>query len=74
MIAACVPPGKVGVYMGIHNIFLVLPQLAAAATLGVVVDRLLDGQPGQVIILASAALMLAALLTFVIPGIDSRER
>jgi maltose/moltooligosaccharide transporter len=34
MLSSAVPPGKMGVYMGIHNLFLVIPQLVAATVLG----------------------------------------
>jgi len=33
MLAGSVPPGKAGVYMGIHNMFLVIPQLVASTML-----------------------------------------
>ena len=39
IVAAVVPPRRMGVYMGIHNVFLVVPQLAAATLLGPLVVR-----------------------------------
>ena len=29
MLSSAVPPGKMGVYMGVFNIFIVVPQLLA---------------------------------------------
>ena len=60
MVANVVPQAKIGVYMGIHNMFLVLPQLVAAACLGAVMDRLFVGRPDAMLGLAAIALVLAA--------------
>ena len=43
IVANAVPASKVGTYLGIHNIFLVVPQLIAAATLGAL-SRGVQGQ------------------------------
>ncbi len=58
IIVSAVAPGKVGVYLGIHNIFLVIPQLVAAILLGPVVAHLFGGDPAPA--LGVAALFLAA--------------
>jgi maltose/moltooligosaccharide transporter len=68
MLASAVPPRKMGVYMGIHNMFLVLPQLVAATVLGPLVGQVFHGQAIAALILSAAALALAALCTFSIPG------
>lgn len=67
MVASAVPPGKAGVYMGIHNMFLVLPQLVAATVLGPLVGQVFHGQAIAALLLSAAALALAALCTFAIP-------
>ncbi|WP_423605266.1 MFS transporter [Sphingomonas sp. MS122] len=68
MVASAVPPSKAGVYMGIHNMFLVLPQLVAATVLGPLVGQLFHGQAIAALLLSAAALALAALYSFAIPG------
>ncbi|HEX7694907.1 MAG TPA: MFS transporter, partial [Sphingomonas sp.] len=67
MLASVVPPKKMGVYMGIHNMFLVLPQLVAATVLGAIVHRLLDNQALLALGLAAAAMAVAALAALTIP-------
>jgi maltose/moltooligosaccharide transporter len=67
MVSSAVPPTRMGVYMGIHNVFLVLPQLVAAALLGWIVDRLLGNQPTLALVLAAAALGLASAFALTIP-------
>lgn len=67
LLASAIPAHKAGVYMGIHNIFLVLPQLVAAVILGPLVGGLFDGQAINAMGLAAAAFALAALCTLTIP-------
>ncbi len=68
MLSSAVPPRKMGVYMGIHNMFLVLPQLVAATVLGGIVDHLFGGQAILALGLAAASLLLAALFALAIPN------
>ena len=67
MVASAVPPGKAGVYMGIHNMFLVLPQLVAATILGPLIGQAFHGQAIAALLLSAASLALAALSSFAIP-------
>ena len=66
MLSSAVPPHKMGVYMGIHNLFLVLPQLIAATVLGPVVGRLFKGEAIYALGLAAGAFALAAVSAFAI--------
>lgn len=70
IVANSVPPSKVGVYMGIHNIFLVLPQLVAASLLGVLLEHAFDGDASTMMLLAAAAFLAAALLVWRIPNAE----
>jgi maltose/moltooligosaccharide transporter len=62
LLAGCVPSRKMGVYMGIFNFFIVIPQLVAASVLGVVLKYLLDGRPVLVLVVGGASFLLAGLL------------
>ena len=66
LLSSAVPPHKMGVYMGIHNLFLVLPQLIASTVLGPLVKSVFKGQAILALGLASAAFALAAVSTFAI--------
>ena len=61
LVANGVPQDKVGVYLGIHNIFLVIPQLLAATTLGAVTDRLEQLSPMAMVWVAAGSMFAAAL-------------
>jgi maltose/moltooligosaccharide transporter len=71
MLSVAVPPRKMGVYMGIHNMFLVLPQLVAATILGPLVRNVFAGQAILALGLAAGALALAALCALFIPTHDA---
>jgi len=61
ILSSAVPPAKMGVYMGIFNIFIVVPQLLAATLLGLVLRTLFGGQPIWALAVGGASLLLAAL-------------
>jgi maltose/moltooligosaccharide transporter len=64
ILSSVVPYRKMGVYMGMFNFFLVIPQIIAAAVLGLLVRTVFHGQAinalvlGGISMLAAAALML----------------
>jgi maltose/moltooligosaccharide transporter len=60
LLAGSIPPQRAGVYMGIFNMFIVIPMLIQAVTLPLVYDGLLAGRPENVIRLAGVLLALAA--------------
>ena len=61
LLADCLPAHKMGVYMGIFNIFIVLPQLVAATVLGFLLTTFFGGAPIHALNLGGASLLLAAL-------------
>ncbi len=63
MLARSIPPERAGVYMGIFNMFIVLPMIIQMLTLPLFYDTLLGSDPRHVIQLAGCFLGIAALLT-----------
>ncbi len=60
MLAGSVPGRKMGVYMGIFNIFIVVPQLLAATILGLVLKSFFDGQAIMALVLGGTSFFIAA--------------
>lgn len=60
MLADSLPPQRTGVYMGIFNLYIVIPMLIQIFTLPLIYQRLLDGDPRQVIRLAGLLMLAAA--------------
>ncbi|HWA27883.1 MAG TPA: MFS transporter [Lacunisphaera sp.] len=65
MLAGALPAGRVGVYMGIFNFFIVLPEILAALFFGQLVQRFLDGNLVHAVMAGGVCLLLAAVLTLV---------
>ncbi len=69
ILAGCVPPEKMGIYMGVFNIFIVVPQLLAATLLGFLLNNLFGGAPIYAMVIAAVSFVLAAIATlFVTDG------
>lgn len=69
MLAGSIPPARVGVYMGIFNMFIVIPMLIQGVTLPLFYKSVLGGQPDNVIRLAGVLLLCAAVaVLFVKPA------
>jgi maltose/moltooligosaccharide transporter len=57
------PAAKMGVYMGIFNFFIVIPQLLAASVLGLMLKVFFHGQPIWALALGGVSLVVAGLCT-----------
>ena len=63
MLASSIPPARAGVYMGLFNVFIVLPMLLQILTVPLVYESVLSSNPENVIRLAGGMLLVAAVLT-----------
>ena len=69
MLAGALPPERVGVYMGIFNFFIVLPEILAALFFGGLVKHVLHGDLVHAVMAGGVCLLLAACaLVFVKPA------
>ncbi|MGF1637406.1 MAG: MFS transporter [Cyclobacteriaceae bacterium] len=57
------PANKMGVYMGIFNFFIVIPQILAASILGFMVRNLFGGEAVLALVLGGFSMIIAGLLT-----------
>ena len=63
MLSGAVDPKKMGLYMGIFNFFIVIPQVVAALGLGLFVKQFLGNDPIGAVAFCGLCFFLAALLT-----------
>lgn len=63
MLAGALPAARIGVYMGIFNFFIVIPEILASLTLQPIVRQLFDNDPVKVVMLGGASMLVAALAT-----------
>jgi maltose/moltooligosaccharide transporter len=73
MLAGSIPQERVGVYMGIFNMFIVIPMMIQIFTLPLYYHSLLDGNPENVIRLAGALLLCAAVAVLFVKLTPARE-
>ncbi|MBE0419222.1 MFS transporter [Pseudoalteromonas nigrifaciens] len=60
MLSTSVPSSKMGVYMGIFNFFIVIPQLLAASILGLILRHFFENQPIYALLIGAVSFLLAA--------------
>jgi maltose/moltooligosaccharide transporter len=66
MLASTLPANKMGVYMGIFNFFIVLPEIIATLGFGWIMENVLDNNRISAVMLGGGLLGIAALLTLLI--------
>ncbi len=60
ILSGAVPGRKMGVYMGIFNIFIVVPQLVAATLLGLILKSLFAGEAIWALVIGGVSFFIAA--------------
>jgi maltose/moltooligosaccharide transporter len=69
ILSGCIPAGKMGIYMGIFNFFITLPQICNGVFGGWIVKHIYGNQPIYAIVLAGFCLLAAAVsMLFVYDG------
>ncbi len=68
LLAPALPPGRVGVMMGLFNLFIVFPQIMQSALLGFVLKHFLNNNPMNALVLGGGSMALAGLLTLWLVG------
>lgn len=61
ILASSLPQKKLGIYMGLFNVFVVVPQLLVATAMGSIMKRFFPGEPIWTMAFAAGTLLLAAL-------------
>ena len=70
ILASTLPQKKLGIYMGLFNIFIVIPQLLVATVMGSIMKAFFPGQPIWTMAFAAGTLVIAALAML---RVDERE-
>jgi maltose/moltooligosaccharide transporter len=72
MLAGSLPPERTGLYMGIFNFFIVLPEITASLVFGWVMQHLLQGNRLAAVLAGGCFLIVAALLVQRVPAGDRK--
>ncbi len=73
MLAGCIPEDKIGIYMGIFNFFIVLPEIIASLFFGKVMEHLLDNDRLAAVQIGGILLLIAAVVCYFIVK-ENREK
>ena len=60
MLSGALPPARMGVYMGIFNFFIVIPEILASLCLEPIIKHYFLGDPAKVVMLGGALMLCAA--------------
>jgi maltose/moltooligosaccharide transporter len=66
MLADCIPPERNGIYMGIFNLFIVIPMLIQTLTMPLIYQPVLGGDPRHVLLLGGVLMLAGALATLLV--------
>jgi maltose/moltooligosaccharide transporter len=73
ILAGALPKENVGVYMGIFNFFIVIPQIVAAGLLGFCMKTFLGNQAINAIVLGGVSMIVAAILVLFVKDADDQR-
>lgn len=63
ILSGCLPDNRTGVYMGVFNLFIVIPEVIAALCFQPLVRHVFHNQPLYVVMMGGVSLLIAAALT-----------
>jgi maltose/moltooligosaccharide transporter len=72
ILAGSIPPMKMGIYMGIFNFFITIPQILNGIIGGPIVKRLYDSQAIYAIVFAGICLIIAAITVVFVDDKDDK--
>ena len=61
ILASSLPQAKLGIYMGLFNVFVVVPQLLVATVMGTIMKLFFPGEPIWTLAFAAGSLLIAAM-------------
>jgi maltose/moltooligosaccharide transporter len=73
MLSSAIPASRMGVYMGVFNLFIVIPQIAMSFLVPRLYDRLLGGDPLNVVLLGGLSLLVAAVTVMMVRDVAAEE-
>jgi maltose/moltooligosaccharide transporter len=72
MLSTAVPPARMGVYMGVFNLFIVIPQIVMSLIVPNIFDSVLVGDPRNAVVLGGISLLIAAVTVLGVRDVHAR--
>lgn len=73
ILTGSLPQNKMGVYMGIFNFFIVIPQILAASILGSMVQHLFEGNTMNALISGGISMIIASAAVVFVKDVDDNR-
>lgn len=73
ILAGSLPAKKMGLYMGIFNFFIVIPQIIAASMLGYITRNWFEGEAIYSLMLGGGAMIIAAASMYFVDDVDNPD-
>lgn len=73
ILAGAIKPERMGVYMGVFNLFIVIPQIVMSFLIPRIYENVLGGKPLNVVILGGVSFIIAALSVFIVNDVGQRK-
>lgn len=72
ILSTAVPPARMGVYMGVFNLFIVIPQIVQSLIMPNIFNNLLGGDPRNAVVLGGFSLLIAAATVWIVRDVHER--
>jgi maltose/moltooligosaccharide transporter len=73
ILAGAIKPSRMGVYMGVFNLFIVIPQIIMSLIIPQIYDNILGKDPLYVVILGGIVMLIAALSVLLVKDVGARS-
>lgn len=71
ILAGAIKPQRMGVYMGVFNLFIVIPQVVMSFLIPQIYEGVLGGKPINVVILGGISMLIAAATVFIVKDVGA---
>jgi maltose/moltooligosaccharide transporter len=72
MLSTAVPPARMGVYMGVFNLFIVIPQIVMSLLVPNIFNNLLGGDARNAVVLGGISLLVAAATVLIVRDVHEK--
>jgi maltose/moltooligosaccharide transporter len=73
ILSTAVPPARMGVYMGVFNLFIVIPQIVMSLIVPSIFNNVLGGDPRNAVVLGGISLLIAAGTVVVVRDVHATD-
>lgn len=73
ILAGAIKPSRMGVYMGVFNLFIVIPQIVMSLVIPQIYDNLLGKDPLNVVMLGGFVMLVAAASVLIVRDVGARN-